>query len=249
MRIQYCSDLHLEFRENKQFLKLNPLQPGGDILILAGDIVPFAVMHKHADFFDYVSDHFETTYWVPGNHEYYHSNIADRSGPLKEKIRENVFLVNNLAVKHSDVKIVFSTLWGKISPANQWSIQQSISDFQVISHDGQQFTPFHFNNFHEDCLQFLKMELTRERSIVVTHHVPTFFNYPEIHKGDILNEAFAVELFDLIESSTADYWIYGHHHAAIPGFHIGRTSLITNQLGYVKFNEHFGFNTCALVEI
>jgi hypothetical protein len=150
---------------------------------------------------------------------------------------------------HADVNLIFSTLWAKISPAKQWPIQQSISDFQVISHDGQRFTPFHFNNFHEECLQFLKKELTRERSIVVTHHVPTFLNYPEKYKRDILNEAFAVELFDLIEASPADYWIYGHHHAAITGFHIGRTSLITNQLGYVKFNEHFGFNTCALVEI
>jgi len=249
MKIQYCSDLHLEFRENKEFLRLNPLQPKGDILLLAGDIVPFAVMHKHFDFFDYVADHFETTYWVPGNHEYYQSNIAERSGQLNEKIRENVFLVNNLAITRSEIKLIFSTLWAKISPANQWPIQQNISDFQVINHDGHRFTPLHFNKFHEDCLSFLKKELTGEKSIVVTHHVPTFLNYPEKHKGDILNEAFAVELFDLIETSPVDYWVYGHHHAAIPGFHIGRTSLITNQLGYVKFNEHFGFNTCALVEI
>jgi hypothetical protein len=52
MILQYCCDLHLEFRENKQFLNQYPLQFKGEILILAGDIVPFIEMAKHKDFFN-----------------------------------------------------------------------------------------------------------------------------------------------------------------------------------------------------
>ena len=74
-------------------------------------------------------------------------------------------------------------------------------------------------------------------------------NYPAQYKGDILNEAFAVELFDFIESSNINYWVYGHHHSNTPEFSIKNTKLITNQLGYVQQNEHLKFETNKYFEL
>ena len=91
MKIQYCSDLHLEFKENKNFIDKNPIQPSGEILLLAGDVIPFALINKHNDFFDFVSSNYESVYWVLGNHEYYHYALGDVKNPLYEKIRQNVF--------------------------------------------------------------------------------------------------------------------------------------------------------------
>lgn len=245
MVLQYASDLHLEFPENKKFLSANPLKPVGDVLLLAGDIVPFAVMDKHDDFFSYVSDHFENTYWIPGNHEYYYSDLVNKCGSFHEKIKDNVHLLNNTVVKNENINLVFSSLWSKISPANQWQIERSMSDFQVIKYNGSRFSAEHYNQLHVESISFLKKALHHNnttKTIVVSHHVPTFLNYPEKYKGDALNEAFAVELFDLIVDAAPDCWIYGHTHNNSADFNIGETQLLTNQLGYVENGEHHFFN-------
>lgn len=252
MKIQYASDLHLEFPENKKFILSNPLKPLGDILVLSGDIVPFYQLDKHKDFFNYLSDYFETTYWVPGNHEYYHMDLATKSGTLNESIRTNIHLVNNFSTVKKGGRLIFSTLWSRISPVNFWHVEQNINDFHLIKYKGERFTVDEFNQLHEESLAFLNLELSKTgnfKTQVFTHHVPTLMNYPLKYKHDVLNEAFAVELFHLIESSGADNWVYGHHHCATNRFNIGTTKLLTNQLGYVERNEHLAFNDSAYIEI
>lgn len=107
MKIQYCSDLHLEFRENKTFLAKNPIQPSGEILLLAGDVNPFTLIDKHNDFFDFVSANYDSVFWVPGNHEYYHYDLGNVKTPLYEKIRENAFLENNQILSVQKCKSYF----------------------------------------------------------------------------------------------------------------------------------------------
>jgi predicted phosphohydrolase len=244
MKLQYCSDLHLEFPENRKFIKDNPLQVKGDVLVLAGDIMLFAHMDKHEVFFDGLSDKFETVYWIPGNHEYYHFDASQKSGVLNERIRSNVFLVNNVAIEKENVRIIFSTMWSKISPAYEWQIERGMSDFRVIKYNGSRFSALQYNQLHQNSLDFIGGELNKPfegKTVVATHHVPTFLNYPEMYKGSVLTEGFAVELFDFIQDSNIDYWIYGHHHSNVPEFVIGKTQMLTNQLGYVIQNENREF--------
>ena len=74
MKIQYCSDLHLEFHANSYYLKNNPIKPLGDVLILAGDIIYLEEPFLKHEFFDFCSANFKTTYIICGNHEFYNGN-------------------------------------------------------------------------------------------------------------------------------------------------------------------------------
>ena len=253
MKIQYCSDLHLEFPENKNYLERFPIKPEGEILLLAGDIVLFKTMKDHNDFFNYCADNFEATYWIPGNHEYYQSDIGFKNAEtLHEKIKDNVFLLNNQTLIYKNAELVFTTLWSHIPAQHEWTAQKNVSDFYEIKNNGKKFTAADFNALHKKDYGFLKTALakpTDKQRIVVTHHVPTLMHYPEQYRHSEINSAFATELFEFIETSNAAYWMYGHHHCNTPAFTIGSTNLLTNQLGYVRQNEHLLFNPAAIIEI
>jgi len=246
MTIQYASDLHLEFPENEFYVKNNPLKPGADILVLGGDIGLFKELPRYNWFFDYVSDNFGATYWIAGNHEYYHYDLADKRGTFYEAVRDNVFLVNDYAVTIENAHLIFSTMWTSVKPEHQFAIQRRMNDFHLIRMHGNRLTCDDLQQEHEASLSFIKRELAEEtpdvKKVVVTHHVPTFINYPPEYFGDILNEAFAVDLTRLIQNNGPDYWIYGHHHQNIADFEIGRTKMLTNQLGYVRLRENALFS-------
>lgn len=252
MKIQYCSDLHLEFRENRFYLDNNSIKPLGDILILAGDIMLFNEIENYDEFFDYLSSNFKMTYWIPGNHEYYHYDIDDIEFPLNKKIRENIILLNNQVITIDNIELIFCTLWSFIQIQNEIEIQQKVNDFRLIKNKGNLLTISDFNSMYNIDFNFLKRELekiTDRKKIIITHHVPTLMNYPEQYKNSNINNAFVSELYDFIESNNIDYWIYGHHHFNIPNFKIGKTTMLTNQLGYVIKEENEKFNHSAIIEL
>lgn len=251
MKIQYCSDLHLEFPLNKKFIEINPLIPVGDILILAGDIVPFNSMRLAKDFFRFCSDNFKETYWIAGNHEYYHGALDGRVSAFKEEIRKNVFLVNNHTIEREDLRIIFSTLWTSISPEMSFFVKKGLNDYRIIRDGHLTFTVDRCNKLFEENLSYIRKAVEiddQKKNIVVTHHVPTFQNYPQEYLNSNINEAFATDLDDFIESANIHSWIFGHHHRNIPPFKIGGTNLLTNQLGYVQAAEHTGFRVDAVIE-
>ncbi|MEP7141452.1 MAG: hypothetical protein ABI707_01220 [Ferruginibacter sp.] len=159
MEIQYGPDLHLEFTENKNYTNKYRLQREGEILLLADDILRFALNHRYYIFFDFTADNFDAVYWIPGNHPYYGYDIGRTSNPLFEKIRSNVFLVNNRAINQRGINIICSIFWSYISPLNERIIQKGLADFSCINIIGKPLLPSHFNELHPTASSFIKSEI------------------------------------------------------------------------------------------
>jgi len=150
MKIQYCSDLHLEFAQNTRFLQQNPIEPIGDILIRAGDITYWEEEYFNHWFFDYVSDNFKAVYFIPGNHEFYTGkDIQILDKPVHETLRENVFLVNNKVVDIEGIDFFFTAFWPRIPDNNSPIIKLiQVVFLETISTNGPHIKkePPHFHS-------------------------------------------------------------------------------------------------------
>lgn len=177
MKIQYASDLHLEFRENTRYLKEHPLEVVGDILVLAGDILLFGekLLSEHP-FWDWCSDHYTHTFIVPGNHEYYNrvdvlSTLTNFTYPL----RKNVTYVNNRSITIGDTELFFTTLWSRISDDALAAVQMGMNDCHRIAFGDHILLATDYARAHDKCLNWLKDALSKSTAlhkVVITHHCP-----------------------------------------------------------------------------
>ena len=241
MRIQYMSDLHMEFFDNWQYLNKNEFDANGDVLVLAGDAFYLRdIIAPQWKFWDRVSKNFRQVLMIPGNHEFYgNGDVTERGDSWQWMFRENVGYYYNKVVRIDNTDFVLTTLWSRIPEQDMFHVQSGMNDFRQIMYDGHRFTPDDFNLEHEKCLKFLKQavnESTAEHIVVVTHHLPTLLVVAPQHKGSVINGAFATELGNFITDSRIDTWIYGHSHTNIDTT-IGNTKIVSNQIGYVFSNE------------
>lgn len=253
MKIQYASDLHLEFHENSRWLRENPLIPVGDILVLAGDIGYLGdEMYSKHPFWNWCADNFEQTIVVPGNHELYkYFDINHLTDGWCEQVKPNISVVYNKVMHLGDIDLILSTLWARIHQSEAYYVEHGVSDFRRIRNGVALLTWDRFNDEHERCVEFIKRSIEQSvarKRIVATHHVPSFELMAEEFKGSLINGAFTSDLNLLIESYPIDYWIYGHSHRNIDG-EIAGTKMLSNQLGYVFANEINSFQNDKYIEL
>lgn len=252
-RIQYVSDLHLEFYEKAVFPQL--VTPNARYLALAGDIGQPGSRVFHS-FLDYVSKNWERVFYVPGNHEYYTKPYQkwkyERPTPFHERHVElrsavehhtNIHLLDSASPSYfcseENVAIVGSTLWSHVPDERLVDAQFEMNDYTFIPvrTDGgvRRLHPDDTNQFHTETRTVLAREIDAwERRganvCVVTHHMPSFDLVSPRYRSHRLNCCFASSCEDLMKPHVKA-WIYGHtHNAAITA--IGRTMTACNARGY-----------------
>lgn len=227
MRIQPLSDLHLEFDDDGGEAFARSVPVAGDLLVLAGDIVPLTRPDRVREVFGWFCDRFPHVVYVPGNHEYYGTSPAAAAELLATCARElpNLHLMDGVTEVIEGTRFVGATLWFPRT-GDEEVFRPFLSDFALI----EGFVPW-VHETHSAQLAFLERTV-RSGDVVVTHFVPHPRSIAPQYAGDPLNRFFVAEdTARLVERSQARLWIHGHTHVAFD-YQLGSTRVVCNPRGY-----------------
>jgi hypothetical protein len=218
MKIQYISDLHFEYHDEKdiEYSSFVSNEENATILILAGDIghSGSSVVKK---FLSYVSKNWEYILYVPGNHEYYNRKSCKQQlfSELKYLCNTfpNVYLLDCDTITIKNQRFLGCTLWSTPEASDIYFL----NDFAYIKDMYKPLEPCRFYKWNYSARIWLN-ENVREGDIVITHFMPIMPDriiqlgikrkYPssstDCYYG---NTGIEETLFPKVK-----YWIFGHTH-------------------------------------
>jgi len=159
MRVSVMSDLHLDFAD----LTL----PGGDVLILSGDICeakrmkpgmynPDMVLldHERKDqrpdrfnrFFEEECAKYRAVFMVMGNHEHYGFQYQKTYDHIKEQLPDNVHLLENECRELDGVLFVGATLWTDMNRGDELTLfhmKSMMNDYRQITMFNEAKSAYH----------------------------------------------------------------------------------------------------------
>jgi len=270
MIVHLVSDLHLEFGYQEL--------PGGDVLILAGDICEYRTLKnefhktkvidrvpgafKSYDFFYSECAKYKKVFYVMGNHEHYHHRFDKTYNDLKAILPENVTLLENEVVEYEGVVFLGATLWTDLNrgdPITAYTIKGFMNDYKVIQnfYPAQnayyKLIPEHTVEVHRKTKQYFKtiLEMNRDKPVVViTHMAPSFMSVNKKYAHETTtNGGYASELSEFIlDHENIKVWVHGHMHDPVD-YKIGDTRVLANPRGYIPWENGNGFEPGLYFEV
>ena len=239
------SDLHLEFGS------MNTAGKGGDVLILAGDVLMAEHLARgpdspyqrqvgvYDDFFSWAFHAYKHVIMVMGNHEHYRGNFEKSAGLIRARWPA-LHLLDNEYIDIEDQRFYGGTLWTNMAcgnPLSMMQVEQGMNDFKLIKY---KYRRFHPRNAIEQHLKFLDglNACYVPNMIVISHHAPSYQSVSDYYKGDPLNAGYASDLDHIIMTGKIKAWVHGHMHDT-SDYMIGETRICANPRGYNGENGKF----------
>lgn len=233
MRIQFASDLHLEFFPSRfDAVTTLPFAEGADVLVLAGDI------HKR----DRAIELFRTwpvpVIYVHGNHEHYKEHIWRNTAKLRlASAANNIHYLENNAWVYHNVRFLGCALWTDYelfgnSKAAMLNAEEFLNDHKLISTHYKRFAPSDALAIHRESRRWLETKLNEAfegKTVIITHHAPHGGSIAVEFANDPLSPSFASDLTDLM--GKASLWIHGHVHSSFD-YVVNGTRIVANPRGY-----------------
>lgn len=268
--IHIMSDLHLEFAPQTL--------PGGDVLILAGDICEYRTLSKqfHStkaypyipgslnayDFFFHECAKYKKVFMVMGNHEHYHHRFDKTWLDLVAILPDNITLLEDQCEEYDGVLYLGATLWtdlNKDDSLTKFHLKGMMNDYRVIQyHDPvkdlyHKLIPEATAKVHHRTVQYFKTILEQNRDkkvVVITHHAPSFASVHEYYKHDtVMNGGYASDLSEFIlDNDNIKYFFHGHMHNAVD-YMIGTTRVMSNPRGYIGHEDTSNFDVNFTIEV
>ena len=230
MKLHILNDLHIEFED------FEPPATDADAIVLAGDIGVGMEGLRWAEgrFPD------KPVIYVPGNHEFYHHDIA-LIEELKAQAPDHIHVLNDDQIIIDRVRFLGSILWTDFALFGEgerfFAMQQArrqMTDFSIIQNGGRQFTPDDAIQLHtasRDWLAAMLAEPFDGKTVVVTHHAPSSQSVHPRHARDLLTPAFASNLENLMGDDRPALWVHGHMHESYD-YEVYGTRVVCNPRGY-----------------
>ena len=237
MKVQYVSDLHLEFNPN-HYIDM----PGGDVLILAGDVCVAANWDDgYLSFFEQCVSKYNKVFYVLGNHEFYGSAQFDQVEPfLRAVLPEGVTLLSNQSEYYNGVHFCGATMWTDFHGNKEEMAHagQYMNDYRQCG----DFTPERSLQENQNTIEWFSQcvpTLKKGPIVMISHHAPSV---QSVHGRYLESKAaYSNQLEYFIETHPQiTHWISGHiHHNN--DYMIGKCNCLSNPRGYegMEMNESF----------
>lgn len=242
MRIQYFSDIHLEFGS------LETTAADADVVVAAGDIgVGLQAL-------DWLKSFGKPVIYVAGNHEFYGQEYLSTLANLTSAASgTNVQFLEQRAWVYDGVRFLGCSLWSDLGGDDNDQLEELVSivnDFRKIRYCTDALNAKSYRQLHWESREWLFAELAKPfpgKTVVVTHHAPTPWSWRD-SPSQIKRHAYCNDLREVLHSFEIAAWFHGHTHA-VSDYRCSGTRILCNPRGYFPNQLVSEFDLKKILEI